>query len=270
MAVRLHDGREMPPLGYGTWRIPDDQAEEMVRLALLDGYRLVDTAEAYENEAGVGRGIRSSGIPRDSIFVTTKVWNDRQGFDETLRACDESLGRLGLEAVDLYLIHWPAPRQGRYVETWRALVRLQQEGRARSIGVSNFHERHLREVIDATGVVPAVNQIEVHPFLQQAELRRVHRELGIVTECWSPLAKGALLSHPALGAIGRKHGKTAAQVVLRWHLEDGMVPIPKSVTPSRIRENLDVFDFRLDEEDLAGIAALDEGRRVGPDPEVFE
>jgi 2,5-diketo-D-gluconate reductase A len=254
-------------MGFGTWRISDREAEGAVRAAIDTGYRLIDTAAAYGNEGGVGRAVAHASVPREEIFVTTKLWNDRHG--DADRALDESLAALGLPWVDLYLIHWPAPSQGSYVNAWKALVRLQQEGKARSIGVSNFQRHHLQEILDATGVVPAVNQIEVHPLLQQEELRRFHRDHGIVTEAWSPLAKGALFEIPALREIAAKHGKTVAQVVLRWHLQSELVAIPKSVHPDRVRENFSILDFALDDEDLRRISALDENTRVGPHPDVF-
>lgn len=265
--IALRDGAQIPRMGFGTWRIPDDQAEGVVLEAIEAGYRLIDTAANYGNEGGVGRAIARCGLPRDELFVTTKLWNDRHGDAE--RALDESLARLGLDAVDLYLIHWPVPSQGKYVDAWKDLVRLQAQGKARSIGVSNFHEEHLRAIVDATGVVPVVNQIELHPLLQQRELRRFHQDHGIVTEAWSPLAKGALLAAPTLRDIAAKHGKTAAQVVLRWHLQSDLVAIPKSVHPERIRENHAILDFALDDADMKRIAALDEGTRVGPHPDVF-
>jgi 2,5-diketo-D-gluconate reductase A len=268
--VTLNDGRAMPRLGLGVFRLDDAGAASAVGAALGCGYRSIDTAAAYGNEAGVGQAIRASGLPRDEIFVTTKVWNDDQGFDRTLRAFEESLARLGLEAVDLYLIHWPAPRQGRYLDTWKALVRLREEGRARSIGVSNFREPDLRRIVDATGVVPAVNQVELHPRFQQRRLRALHAELGIATEAWSPLGKGRHLDDPGLRAVAARHGRTPAQVVLAWHLARGIVAIPKSAAPSRIAENFAALDLTLEPEDLAAIDALDAADgRTGPDPERF-
>jgi 2,5-diketo-D-gluconate reductase A len=266
----LNDGRAIPRLGLGVWQIPNEETAAAVRTAIDAGYRSVDTAAIYHNEVGVGEAVRAAPVPRDALFVTTKVWNERQGHDETLRAFDESLARLGLDYVDLYLVHWPAPRRNRYVETWRALARLREEGRARSIGVSNFTVAHLRRVIDETGVVPAVNQIELHPRFQQGALRAFHAERGIVTESWSPLAQGKLVGDPTIDTIARKHGKTTAQVIIRWHLDLGLVVIPKSARPARMRENLDVLDFRLDDEDMARIAALDRpDGRLGFDPDTF-
>lgn len=263
----LNDGHEIPMVGFGTWRISNHDAASIVRTAIATGYRSIDTAAIYGNEEGVGEGIASCGLPRDELFVTTKVWNDRQGYDEALRAFDESLRRLGLEQVDLYLIHWPAPKTNRYVETWKALVRIRDEGRARSIGVSNFHRPHLERILDATGVVPAVNQIELHPFFQQRELVSFLNEKGIAVEAWSPLARAKRLADPTLVAIAKKHGKTPAQVVLRWHLDSGYVAIPKSSHEARIRENFAIFDFGLDAEDMERIAKLDEGLRTGLNPD---
>lgn len=267
--LTLNDGHPIPQLGLGVWQVPDADAVQAVTEALTVGYRSVDTAAIYGNEAGVGQAIRDSGVPRGEIYVTTKVWNSDQGYDETQRALDVSLQKLGLDYVDLYLIHWPSPAQDKYLDTWRALVAIRESGRARSIGVSNFHRPHLQRVIDETGVVPAVNQIELHPFFQQHDLRAFHAQHGIATESWSPLAQGRIVDDAVIAEIARKHGKSAAQVVIRWHLDSGLVVIPKSVTPSRIRENAEVFDFRLDAEDMAKLAALDAGRRLGPNPESF-
>jgi 2,5-diketo-D-gluconate reductase A len=265
--VTLNDGRSIPQIGLGVWQTPPDVAGPAVKAALGAGYRMVDTAAIYGNERGVGEGIRASGVARQDVFVTTKLWNDAQGFDSALRAFDESLGRLGLEAIDLYLIHWPSPRRGLYLETWRALVRLREEGRAKSIGVSNFGPDELERVIGETGVTPALNQIELHPRFQQRKLREMHARLGIATESWSPLGRGALLADRAIGAIAKKHGRTPAQVIIRWHIDSGLVVIPKSVTPARIVENFDVFSFRLDEGDTAAIAGMDSASgRMGPDP----
>ncbi|WTG54732.1 aldo/keto reductase [Actinacidiphila glaucinigra] len=260
----------MPQLGFGVWQVPDDEAATAVATALEAGYRSIDTAALYRNEQGTGRAIAASGIPRGELFVTTKLWNTDQGHDNALRAFDASLGKLGLEYVDLYLIHWPAPARGLYLETWRALEKIHADGRARAIGVSNFPVDLLRHLLDEGGVAPVLNQVELHPHLPQTELRAFHAGHGIATEAWSPLGQGrGLLDEPALAAIAAKHGRTPAQVVLRWHLQIGNVVIPKSVTPSRIRENIDVFGFELDGEDLAAIDALDNGGRLGPDPSSF-
>ncbi|WP_221358243.1 aldo/keto reductase [Streptomyces beigongshangae] len=257
----------MPQLGFGVWQVPDDEAERAVATALEAGYRSIDTAAIYGNEKGTGRGLASSGIAREELFVTTKLWNTEQGYDSTLRAFDESLEKLGLDHVDLYLIHWPMPDRDTYVDTYKAFEKIYADGRAKAIGVSNFHPEYLDRLIDATSVVPAVNQIELHPHLQQAEARSHHAAKGIATEAWSPLGQGkGLLEVPALVAIARKHDRTPAQVVLRWHLQLGNVVIPKSVTPSRIKENIDVFGFALDDEDIAAISALNEDRRLGSDP----
>jgi 2,5-diketo-D-gluconate reductase A len=261
---------EVPQLGFGVFQIPPEETAKAVTQALESGYRHIDTAAAYRNERAVGEALAASGLPRDDVFVTTKVWNSQQGYDSTLAAFDASAGRLGLEYVDLYLIHWPAPGNDRYVETWRAFQALQEDGRIRAIGVSNFQPAHLRRLIDETGVSPSINQVELHPRLQQEDLRAFHREHSIVTEAWSPLAQGRLLDDPALATIAAAHGKTPAQVVLRWHIQLGNVVIPKSVTPSRIRENLDLFDFELTGEDLEAIRRLDRGERTGMDPDTFD
>ena len=264
--LALNDGRTMPQIGFGTWQIETDAASPAVYQALKDGYRLIDGAAIYGNEEPVGEGIRLSGLPRDDVFLTTKLWNPDHARAE--EAMDESLARLGVGYVDLYLIHWPAPRQDRYVEAWKGLVELRKAGKATSIGVSNFTVDHLRRIMDATGVVPAVNQVELHPLLPQAELRAFHTEHGIVTESWSPLGRGKLLDSPILAEIAARHGKTPAQIALRWHIDLGLVVIPKSVTPARIRENIEIFDFALDEGDLARIATLETGERTGGDPET--
>lgn len=269
-SVILNNGVAMPQLGFGVWQVPDDEAEKAVATALEAGYRSIDTAAIYDNERGTGRAVAASGIPREELFVTTKLWNSEQGYDSALRAFDASLERLGLDHVDLYLIHWPVPAKDAYVDTYRALEKILADGRARAIGVSNFLPEHLERLTAETSVVPAVNQIELHPQLAQAESRALHARLGVATEAWSPLGQGrGLLDVPALLAVARKHDRTAAQVVLRWHLQTGNVVIPKSVTPSRIRENIAVFDFELDAEDMAALAALDEGKRLGPNPGEF-
>ena len=268
--IILNNGVEMPQLGFGVWQVPDDEAERAVATALESGYRSIDTAAIYGNEAGTGRAVAASGVPREDVFVTTKLWNSDHGYDKTMRAFDTSLTKLGLEYVDLYLIHWPTPARDRYVDTYKALEKLYSDGRVRAIGVSNFEPDHLRRLIDETSVVPAVDQIELHPHLQQHAAREYHAEQGIATEAWSPLGSGkGLLEVPAIVAIAQKHGRSPAQVVLRWHLQLGNIVIPKSVTPARIRENIDVFDFTLDIEDLAAISALNEDRRTGPDPAAF-
>lgn len=268
--ITLNNGSVMPQLGFGVWQVPDDGAASAVGTALEAGYRSIDTAAIYENERGTGQGIASSGVPRDEIFLTTKLWNAEQGHDSTLRAFDASLEKLGTDYVDLYLIHWPMPGVDKYAESWKAFEKIHSDGRAKAIGVSNFHPPHLQRLFDETGTVPAVNQIELHPHLQQSGPRAFHAEHGIATEAWSPLGQGKELLHePELTAIAGKHGKTAAQVVLRWHVQIGNVVIPKSVTPSRIRENIDVFDFELDAGDLDAIAGLNSDSRLGADPDTM-
>jgi len=270
-AVILNDGRLMPQLGFGTSGVWEDQAPRVVGEAVAAGFRLVDTAACYGNERGVGQAVRTAVAAGEAVFVTTKVWNTDQGYDKTIRALEASLSRLGLGAVDLYLIHWPLPARNLYVETWQALVRLRAEGRVRSIGVSNFGVPHLQRLIDETGVVPAVNQIEVHPHFQQRTLREFHREVGIVTQAWSPLGAGACLADPVVRSIAAARGLTPAQVVLSWHLALGVFPIPKSVSAHRIRENARAGELHLTDEDLAALSALDapEGR-IGPDPERLD
>jgi diketogulonate reductase-like aldo/keto reductase len=265
--VPLPDGVAIPQLGFGVFQVPPEDTAEVTLRALQTGYRHVDTAAAYRNEAGVGQALRASGLDREGVFVTTKCWNDDQGYEEAKRALRASLDRLELDAVDLYLIHWPAPARDRYVDTWRAFIELKDAGLTRAIGVSNFQPAHLARIVDETGVTPAVNQIELHPRLQQPELRREDADRGIVTEAWSPLAQGAVLSDPVIVRIAEAHGRTPAQVVLRWHLQLGNVIFPKSVTPERIAENFALFDFALGDDEMAAIAELDAGERTGPDPD---
>ncbi len=267
--ITLDNGVEIPQLGLGVWQIEDDIVTDVVTTAFEAGYRHVDTAAIYGNEAGVGRAIAASGLPRDDLFITTKLWNSDQGYDSTLAAFDASLERLGLEYVDLYLIHWQSLKKDKYVETWKAFEQLYADKRVRAIGVSNFHEPALRRLFDETRIRPAVNQIELHPTLPQDELRAFNAENDIITQAWSPLAQGELLSQPALRTLADKHGKTPAQVVIRWHLQLGNVVIPKSKTPSRIQENFAVFDFQLDNDDMAAIADLETGVRTGGDPDTF-
>ncbi|MER5890575.1 aldo/keto reductase, partial [Streptomyces sp. NPDC001941] len=248
-SITLNNGVAMPQLGFGVWQVPDDEAAKAVGTALEAGYRSIDTAAIYENEKGTGQAIAASGLPRDELFVTTKLWNSEQGYDSTLRAFDASLDKLGLDHVDLYLIHWPLPSKDAYVDTYKAFEKIHADGRAKAIGVSNFLVPHLTRLMEETSIVPAVNQIELHPQLAQGELRAFHAEHGIATEAWSPLGQGrGLLEVPTVVAVAQKHGRTPAQVVLRWHLQTGNVVIPKSVTPSRIAENIDVFGFELDAE----------------------
>jgi 2,5-diketo-D-gluconate reductase A len=267
--VTLHDGVEIPQLGFGVFQVPPDETQCPVEEALATGYRHVDTAAAYRNEKGVGAAVAASGLPREDVFVTTKLWNSQQGYDSTLETFEKSLGRLGFEYVDLYLIHWPVPTEDRFVETWRAFERIREEGRARTIGVSNFRIEDLERLEREAETLPAINQVELHPLFQQAELRAWHAEHGIATEAWSPLAQGAALSHESIVSAADAHGKTPAQAVLRWQLQLGNVVIPKSVTPERIRENIDVFDFELSAEEMAAIGGVDTGSRGGPDPATF-
>ncbi|MER6310921.1 MULTISPECIES: aldo/keto reductase [unclassified Streptomyces] len=270
-SITLNNGIAMPQLGYGVWQVEDDQAFTAVGQALAAGYRSIDTAAAYGNEEGTGKALAASGLPREELFVTTKLWNSAHGYDAALRAFDASLTKLGLEYVDLYLIHWPVPSKGLYIETYKALEKILADGRAKAIGVSNFLPEHLQRLLGETSVVPAVNQIELHPHLQQEESRAFHVRHGIATEAWSPLGQGrGLLDDPTIGRIAAKHGRTPAQVVLRWHLQIGNVVIPKSVTPSRIVENIDVFGFELDGDDFAALAGLETGSRLGPDPATFD
>ena len=268
-SIALRGDVEIPQLGYGVFQVPPAETTEATLRALQAGYRHIDTAAAYRNEAAVGQAIRASGLDRSDVFVTTKCFNDDHGFEQAKRACRASLDRLEMEHVDLYLIHWPVPSRDRYVETWKAFIELQEEGLTRAIGVSNFQPAHLHRVVEETGVTPAINQVELHPRLQQPGLRREHAELGIATEAWSPLAQGALLDDPVIRGIAETHERTPAQVVLRWHLQLGNVVIPKSITPERIEENFDLFGFHLSQTDMEAIEGLDRGERIGPDPDTF-
>ncbi|MCM6773064.1 aldo/keto reductase [Nocardia sp. CDC159] len=268
-SVVLNDGNVIPKLGFGVFQVPPDEAVAAVTKALEVGYRSIDTAAIYGNEAEVGRAIADFGLPRDEVYITTKLWNSEQGYDSTLRAFDESMAKLGLDYLDLYLIHWPVPRADRYVDTFRAFQALKSQGRIGSIGVSNFTVDHLERLIGETGEVPVVNQIELHPTFTQAELRAYHAEKGIATEAWSPLGQGAELKDPTIVEIAQQTGRTPAQVIIRWHLQLGNVVIPKSVTPSRIAENFDVFSFELTSEQIERISALDSGNRIGGDPETL-
>jgi diketogulonate reductase-like aldo/keto reductase len=267
--IELPGDVTIPQFGIGVFQVPPEETTENVTHAIEAGYRHIDTAKAYGNEAQVGQAVRASGLDRSEFFITTKVFNSDHGYDTTTAALKASLGRLEMEHVDLYLIHWPVPSQDRYVETWEALIDAQKAGLARAIGVSNFQPDHLRRIVDETGVTPAVNQIELHPYLQQHGLRREHADRGIVTEAWSPLAQGAVLDDPAITQIAAAHGKTPGQVVLRWHIQLGNVVFPKSVTVERIRQNIDIFDFELSADEMEAIEALDRGERTGPDPDTF-
>ena len=265
--VRLNNGIRMPQIGFGVFRIPDDQTERVVLEAIESGYRSIDTASLYGNEVGVGRAIAACGLPREELFVTTKLWNDDQGRERASAAFESSVNRLGLDHVDLYLIHWPKPSRDLYVQTWQALEKLYADGRVRAIGVSNFQMTHLDRIIAQTDVTPAVNQIELHPSLQQEHLRRYDHEHGITTVAWSPLGQAESIKDPVIGAIARRHDRTPAQVILRWHLQLGNVVIPETTHAARMRENLGILDFTLDDEDLAAIRGLESGRRLGPDPD---
>jgi 2,5-diketo-D-gluconate reductase A len=268
--LTLNDGRKMPQLGFGLWQVPAAITEATVVSGLEAGYRLVDGAAIYGNEAGQGAGIRASGMPRDEIFVTTKIWNSEQGYDKALRAAEASLKRLGLPWVDLLLIHWPMPARGLYLETWRALIAAREAGLCRSIGVSNFQEPHLERIVGETGVTPVLNQVEINPRLQQRGLRAFHDRHGIVTQSWTPLGQGRSFAAPPIVAAASRTGKSPAQVILRWHIQIGASVIPRSTRVQGLAENLDLFDFALTEAEMAAIATLDEGARCGPDPATFD
>lgn len=268
-SIELSAGVDIPQAGFGVFQVPRGETAKAVATALENGYRHIDTAAAYGNEAEVGEALRASGLDRREVFVTTKCFNDDHGYEEARAAFNASLERLGSDYIDLYLIHWPVPAHDRYVDTWRAFIELQKEGLTRSIGVSNFQAPHLERLISETGVTPSVNQVELHPHFQQRSLRQVHEQLGIVTEAWSPLGQGQALKDDAIERIAERHRMTPAQVVIRWHLQLGNVVIPKSVTPERIRENIDVFGFELDQDDMSDIEKLDADARIGPDPDTF-
>jgi 2,5-diketo-D-gluconate reductase A len=269
--IRLHNGVDMPQVGLGVWQAADgSQVEQAMAVAFEAGYRLIDTAAIYGNEQGVGRAIRASGLKREEIFITTKLWNSEQGYDRTLKAFDESLSKLGLDTVDLYLIHWPMPKMGKYVDTWRAMEKLYADKRVRAIGVSNFKPAHLDELLADASVVPMVNQIELHPRLQQGPTRAMCDAHDIRVEAYSPLMHGGdVLDDPAVTSLAAKYDKTPAQVILRWHVQHEFIVIPKSVTPDRIVENIELFDFAMTDADMATIDALDTGKRVGADPDQF-
>jgi diketogulonate reductase-like aldo/keto reductase len=266
--ITLHNGVKMPQLGFGVWRVSAEDGVDAVKNAIEVGYRHIDTAAVYKNEEQVGEAIRQSGVPREELFITTKVWNSDQGFDSTLRAHEDSLKRLGLDYVDLYLVHWPV--KGKYVETYKALEKLYDEKQVRAIGVSNFHIHHLEDLAAHCNIKPMVDQVELHPILAQVELQQYLNKNGIALEAWSPLMQGGeLLTNPVISEIAQKHNKTSAQVILRWHMQRDIIAIPKSITPSRIRENFQIFDFELTSEDMTSINKLNENRRVGSDPDNF-
>jgi 2,5-diketo-D-gluconate reductase A len=267
--IALRGGVAIPQLGFGVFQIPADETAAAVTAALDVGYRHIDTAAAYRNEAQVGQAIRDHGVARDEVFVTTKCFNTNHGRQESREAFQRSADRLDLGPVDLYLIHWPVPANDRYVETWQTFIELRDEGLVRAIGVSNFQPAHLERVIAETGETPVVNQVELHPVFQQPALRAEHERLGIVTEAWSPIAQGRVLADPTIVALAEAHGRTPAQIVLRWHVQLGNVVFPKSVSPARMKENFDIFDFELTEPEMHEIAALDRAQRSGPDPDTF-
>jgi len=272
---KLHDGHALPRAGFGVWRVENAIVADVVRTAIATGWRLIDTAAIYGNEAGVGEAVRTCGMPRKDLFVTTKIWNDSHGYDAALKAFEASLERLALDYVDLCLIHWPVPQLDLYPETWKAMIQLRDEGRIKSIGVSNFHIAHIQRLLDETGVLPVVNQVELHPRFQQPELREFHLEHGIITAAWSPLGhsrsnRESLWQHPLLREIATRLHRSTAQIILRWQLQLGNMVISKSITPARIRENFAIFDFVLTSDDMAAIAALHDGEaRLGPDPQQF-
>ena len=266
----MNNGLHIPQLGFGVFLVPPEETKQAVAEALKAGYRLIDTAQGYRNEEGVGAAIAESDVSRDELFITTKLTNSQHGYDTTLAAFDGSMEKLGIDVLDLFLIHWPLPMFDEYIETWRAFEKLLADGRVRSIGVSNFEIPHLERLFAETDVTPAVNQIELHPEFPQEELREFHQEHGILTESWGPLGQGkGLLENPHIVEVARRKGRTPAQVVLRWHVQLGCVVIPKSVHPDRIQENIDLFDFELDDGDMAEISKVRTGQRLGADPNVF-
>jgi 2,5-diketo-D-gluconate reductase A len=267
--LTLNNGQKIPQLGLGVYKVGQDIAVDLVQMAIEAGYRRIDTAALYDNEQEVGAGIRKSSVDREEIFVTTKIWNDRQGYDNALEAIEESLSRLNIEYLDMLLIHWPAPTQDKFVETWKAFEKALESGKVRGIGVSNFNPNHLQKLLAAGGTVPALNQVELHPGLQQAEVRAFNASHGIATEAWSPLARGRFNENPILLGIAAKYGKSVAQIIIRWHIELSNLVIPKSSHPDRLRENIDVFDFELNREDMDSISALDSGFRTGLHPDEF-
>jgi len=267
--IRLNNGVDIPQFGFGVFQVPPDQTAQAVLQAFEAGYRHIDTAQGYRNEEGVGQAVAESGLPRDEVFITTKLNNNGHGYESAISELDESLKKLQLDYVDLYLIHWPLPHLNRYVETWKGFEKLLADGKARSIGVSNFQPAHLDRLAAETDTVPAVNQIELHPRLTQVELRKYHEAHGIATEAWSPIAKGQVLGDPIITGLAEKYGRTPAQVVLRWHVQIGNIVFPKTVNPDRMRENINVFDFELAADDVASIESLNTNYRTGPDPDTF-
>jgi 2,5-diketo-D-gluconate reductase A len=268
--LTFNNGVEIPQLGFGVFQVPPDEVIDPVLAALEAGYRLIDTAAMYGNEEGVGTAIEQSGVPRDELFITTKLNNPDHGYDAALKAFDASVGKLGIDVLDLYLIHWPLPKRNDYVETWKAFEKLYADGRVRSIGVSNFQTNHLNRLFAETDVKPVINQIELHPGFPQLELRAFHADNEMLTEAWSPIGQGyGLLDDPTIRSIAERVDRSPAQVVLRWHIQHGNVVIPKSVTPARIKENIDVFDFELSDEDMAALTDLSGPGRLGPDPDTF-
>lgn len=265
--LTLNDGTSIPQLGFGVWQVPPDVTKRVVSDAIKAGYRSIDTAEGYDNETGVGEAIREAGVARGELYITSKLRNGSHVRDKALKAFDETMEKLAIDQIDLFLIHWPVPAQNNYVEAWKTLVELQKDGRIKSIGVSNFDQNHLEDIIQATGVTPVVNQIETHPFYQQRDKIDFHKQHNIIIESWSPLGQGNALTNAVIAEIAKKHGKSAAQTIIRWHLDTGKIVIPKSVTTSRIEENFQVFDFALDADDLAKIATLDDPKgKIGPEP----
>ncbi|NNK66357.1 MAG: aldo/keto reductase [Rhodobacteraceae bacterium] len=268
--LQFHDSHSIPQLGFGIWQVPPEIAADAVQSALETGYRLIDGAYLYLNEAGLGEGLRRSGVPREDVFITTKVWNNEQGRDKARASVERSLKTIGVDQLDLVLIHWPVPSQDLYVETWRAFVEMRDEGLMRSIGVSNFNADHLERIIGETGEVPVLNQIELNPELQQPEMRAVNASHNIVTQAWTPLGNGRSFDADAIRAVSERTGKSPAQVIIRWHLQLGNAVIPRSVKLARQAENLDVFDFTITDAEMADISRLDVGLRTGPDPSVFK
>jgi len=267
--ISLNNGVEIPQLGFGVFQIEPSQTKDATLAALEVGYRHIDTAEMYGNEKEVGEAVRASGIDRGEIFVTSKLNNGFHAYDDALKAFDQTLADLRLDRIDLFLIHWPLPNVGDYVQTWKALERIYAEGRARAIGVSNFQAHHLRRLHEETTVIPAVNQIEVHPYLTQDDLRAFDAEHEIATEAWSPIAQGGVLADPVITDLARTYGRSPAQVVLRWHIQLGNIVFPKSTTPSRVKENFEIFDFELSDGDMSLISALNKDERTGPNPDEF-